>query len=93
MSKREIYRKYRAWRKEHNNQKPNRVYVKMYWEGDEIENWHYDTLGIENMYKLNFEDDERVLYYSKTLKHIWELTQKDNGSDFIILDIVSFDKV
>lgn len=93
MTKKDIILKYRAWRKEHNNQKPNRVYVKMYWEDDEIENWHYDTLGIENMYKPNFNNDERVLYYSKTLEHIWELTQKNNGSDFIVLDVISFDKV
>ncbi len=93
MKKKDIILKYRAWRKEHNNQKPNRVYVKMYWEGDEIENWYYDTLGIEDMYKLSFEDDDRVLYYVKTLEHIWELTQKDNGSDFVVLDVIDFDKV
>lgn len=93
MSKREIYRKYRAWRKEHNNQKPNRVYVKMYWEDESVENWHYDTLGIEDMYKLNFNDDERVLWYARNLTDLYNLSLKNNGSDFVVIDIVSFDKV
>lgn len=92
MKKKDIILKYRAWRKEHNNQKPNRAYVKMYWEDEGIENWHYDTLGIEDMDKLSFKDDDRVLYYGKNLEHIWQLTQKDNGSDFVVIDVIGFGK-
>ena len=95
MSKRELFRKYRAWRKEHNNQKPNRVYVKMYWKGEyeDIENWHYDVLGIENMNNLNFVDDERVLFYVHSLGNLFQLMEQGNGSDFVVIDVIGFDKV
>lgn len=99
MKKKEVIDMYRAWRKAHNNQKPNRVYVRMCWE-DEIENdviddeiVHNDIIGIENMNNLHFVDDDMVLFYAHSLGNLFQLMKRDNGSDFIVLDVTDFDKV
>lgn len=94
MKKKDIIKLYREWRKENGNQKPNRVIVKMAWEdGDNTDKgYQIDTLGLENMDRLNFVDDPNILWYAETLDGLYDLTKPENGSEFVVLEVLAFYK-
>ena len=99
MKKKQIIALYREWRKENNNQKPNRVIVKMHWEdGDNTpKGYQIDTIGIVPNRKLGEwlepADDFQILFYVSSLKGLFSLMEPDNGSDFIVDEVLEFYKM
>ena len=92
MNKKDIIRMYREWRKANGNQKPNRVIVKMYWEDDDNTDKGYqiDTIGLENMDAPWFKDDDCILWYASSLAGLFDLMTPENGSDFIVTEVLEF---
>jgi hypothetical protein len=96
--KKNIISPYRSWRKEHGNQRPNRAIVKMAWEdGDNTEKgYQVDTIAIIPRTKIgDTEDiagDALILYYVSSLKDLMGLMEPNNGSDFIVMDVMEFYK-
>lgn len=94
MKKKDIIQMYRDWRKANNNRKPNRVIVKMFWEdGDNTEKgYQIDTIAMNHF----SEDDDKcvgyVLWCTSGINGLWQLTKPDNGSDFVVQEILEFYK-
>ena len=97
MTKEEIIALYREWRKENNNQKPNRVIVKVHWEDEEPGNILVDTIAIVPFEKIgeteDLPGDALILYYVSTLDGLFALMEPDNGSDFIVDEVLEFYKM
>ena len=95
MNQKNIQNLYRSWRKENQNQKPNRVIVRMHWE-DEPERQLVDTIGIVPLKVIGFTEnipgDALILYYISSLKGLLELTKSNNGSDFVVDEVCEFYK-
>ena len=95
MNQKNIQNLYRSWRKENQNQKPNRVIVRMHWE-DEPERQLVDTIGIVPLKVIGFTEnipgDALILYYISSLKGLLELTKPNNGSDFVVDEVCEFYK-
>ena len=86
---------YRNWREENRNKKPNRVIVKMHWEdGDNTDKgYQIDTIALQNYRTDDYPgDDCWLLYYVTTLKGLAELMKPDNGSDFVVDEVLEFYK-
>ena len=86
---------YQEWRKENGNKKPNRVIVKMHWEdGDNTDKgYQIDTIAIQRCEFLDCpSDDCWLLYYVSSLKGLLSLMKPDNGSDFIVDEVLEFYK-
>ena len=98
MDMNKIVEMYRDWRKENGNRKPNRVIVKMRWEdGNNTEKgYQVDTIGIVPKRKLDEwlepADDFEILYYVSSLEGLLDLTRPNNGSDFIVDEVLEFYK-
>lgn len=94
MTKKDIIALYREWRKENGNRKPNRVIVKMHWEdGDNTEKgFQIDTIAMNHFP----EDDDKcigyVLWCTSGLHGLFELMKPDNGSDFVVDEVLEFYK-
>ena len=90
---------YREWRKENGNRKPNRVIVKMRWEdGDNTEKgYQVDTIGIVPLRKIGWTESEPgdalILYYVSSLEELIGLMEPDNGSDFVVDEVLEFYKM
>lgn len=99
MKKKEVIALYREWRKENDNQKPNRVIVKMHWEdGDNTEKgYQVDTIGIVPLWMIGDTEgipgDALILYYVSSLKELFALMEPNNGSDFIVDEVLEFYKM
>jgi len=99
MTKKQVIALYREWRKENNNQKPNRVIVKMHWEdGDNTpKGYQIDTIGIVPLWKIGdtstVPGDAVILYYVSSLDGLIGLMEPDNGSDFIVDEVLEFYKM
>ena len=99
MTRKRINELYRDWRKENGNQKPNRVIVRMHWEDDENTDKGYqvDTIAMIPMRKIESTEDipgdALILFYISTLKGLWALTKPNNGSDFVIDEVLEFYKM
>ena len=91
-----IIEMYRNWRKENGNKKPNRVIVKMHWE-DEPEKQLIDTIGIVPARKIgeteNEPGDAMILYYVSSFQGLLDLMKPNNGSDFIVDEVLEFYKI
>ena len=85
---------YQEWRKENGNQKPNRVIVKMHWEDEKPEDWKVDTISLNGFLNISNppKDDAVILFYASGLKGLLELMKPDNGSDFIVDEVLEFYK-
>lgn len=86
---------YREWRKENRNQKPNRAIVKMHWEdGDNTEKgYQIDTICLKEYKGDTYpSDDCWLLYYVSGLKGLLELMKPNNGSDFVVDEVLEFYK-
>ena len=95
MTKKDITALFREWRKENNNRKPNRAIVKMHWEdGDNTEKgYQVDTISLQECKDGNYPgDDCWLLYYVSGLKGLLELMTPNNGSDFIVDEVLEFYK-
>ena len=95
MKKKDIIQMYRDFRKTHGNQKPNRVIVRMHWE-DEPERDLVDTIGIVPNRLIGFTEnipgDTMILYYVSSIQELWKLTKPDNGSEFVVEEVLEFYK-
>lgn len=87
-----IRKMYQDWRRENNNQKPNRAIIKMYWEdGDNTEKgYQVDTVAIQRCPEDG--DSPMILWYAGNLKGLLELLKPDNGSDFVMTEVLEFYK-
>lgn len=85
---------YRDWRKENNNRKPNRVIVKMHWEDEKPEDWKVDTISLNGFINISNppKDDAVILFYASGLKGLLDLMKPNNGSDFIVDEVLEFYK-
>ncbi len=85
---------YRDWRKENNNHKPNRVIVKMHWEDEKPEDWKVDTISLNGFINISNppKDDAVILFYASGLKGLLDLMKPNNGSDFIVDEVLEFYK-
>jgi hypothetical protein len=98
-SEEDIRADYKDWRKENGNQKPNRVIVKMHWEdGDNTEKgYQIDTIGIVPLWKIgdteNVPGDSMILFYVSSIQGLLDLMQPDNGSDFVVDEVLEFYKM
>lgn len=99
MKKKDIIQMYRDYRRENQNHKPNRVIVKMHWEdGDNTEKgYQIDTIGIVPNRKLGEwlepADDFQILFYVSSIQGLLDLMQPNNGSDFIVDEVLEFYKM
>lgn len=90
MKKKTITDLYRQFRKENENKKPNRVIVRMHWE-DDPDNSLVDTIAIVPLKQIGWaEDDCYILWYASSLNGLRELTTPNNGSDFIVDEVLEF---
>jgi len=92
----EITQMYRDWRKEHKNQKPNRVICKMRWlDGENTDKgYQVDTLGICNPNYWKDHDDASVMWWLWSLKNLIEhMSHENTGLDFEIIEVCEFFKV
>ena len=85
---------YRDWRKENKNRKPNRVIVKMHWEDEKPEDWKVDTISLNGFINISNppKDDAVILFYASGLKGLLDLMKPNNGSDFIVDEVLEFYK-
>ena len=90
MTQKEITNLYRQWRKENGNEKPNRVDALIQWEDDDTT--CLATIGLDYANCATEKDSDAVAYYSR-LGDLCYLCQPDNGSDFVLKEIVEFYKV
>ena len=94
MSKTEITELYRSWRKQYKNQRPDRAVVRMYWEDDGVSHQLTDTISLK-VYDCTTDipqDDDCVLWYAGGLKGLLQLTKPNNGSDFVVTEVLGFYK-
>lgn len=96
MTRKDITNLYQTFRKENNNKKPDRVIVRMHWEDDPY-NELVDTLAIIPNRNIGWSekypaDDAVILYYISSIKSLVDLTKPNNGSDFVIDEILEFYK-
>ena len=95
----DIQADYREWRKENGNKKPNRVVVKMHWEagGNTEKGYQVDTIGIIPQNKIgnteNIPGDAIILYYVSSFRGLLDLMKPNNGSDFIVDEVLAFYKI
>ena len=98
-SEEDIRADYKDWRKDNGNRKPNRVIVKMHWEdGDNTEKgYQIDTIGIVPLWKIgdteNVPGDSMILFYVSSIQGLLDLMQPNNGSDFIVDEVLEFYKM
>ncbi len=89
---------YKDWRKENGNRKPNRAIVKMRWEdGDNTDKgYQVDTIAFVPKSRLSEceenPDDIAILFYVSSLEGLLSLMEPDNGSDFIVDEVLEFYK-
>ena len=57
MSKKEITELYRSWRKQHENHRPDRAVVRMYWEDEGMEEQRTDIVALKHC-DINLLPDE-----------------------------------
>jgi hypothetical protein len=90
MTKKEITELYRSWRKQYKNHRPNRAVVRMYWEDEGKEELHTDIVALKHSDIITPPDDNEILFYTGNLKGLLELTEPNNGSDFVITEVLQF---
>ena len=87
---------YRDWRKANGNKMPNRAIVKMAWEdGDNTEKgYQVDTIALQKCDEPYPKDDAVILFYAgRGISGLLDLMRPDNGSEFIVLEVLEFYKL
>lgn len=90
MTKKEITELYRSWRKQYKNHRPNRAVVRMYWEDDWKGELHTDIVALTHSDIITPPDDSEILFYAGSLKGLLQLTELNNGSDFVVTEVLQF---
>ena len=90
MSKKEIKELYRAWRKQYKNHRPDRAVVRMYWEDEGKSEQRTDIVALKTFDIDTPPDDNEIFYYASGLKGLLQLTEPNNGSDFVITEVLQF---
>ena len=92
MTKKAINTLYREWRKTNGNHKPNRAIVRMHWE-DEPAVSIVDTIALRVYDDICYPaDDCWLLWYSNGLRGLLQLLTPDNGSEFVVEEVLEFYK-
>ena len=88
----EVRQMYWEFREKYGNHRPNRAIVKMYWEdGDNTEKgYQVDTVALKHSGNNLPSDDNEILFYAGNLKGLLELFEHNNGSDFVVTEVVQF---
>ena len=95
-TKKQIVQMYRDWRKANGNKMPNRAIVKMAWEdGDNTEKgYQVDTIALQKGDEPYPKDDAVILFYAgRGISGLLDLMRSDNGSEFIVLEVLEFYKL
>ena len=90
MSKKEITELYRSWRKQYNNHRPDRAVVRMYWEDEGESEQRTDIVALKTFDIDTTPDENEIIFYASGLKGLLELTEPNNGSDFIVTEVLDF---
>ena len=91
MTKKQIKELYRSWRKQHENHRPDRAVVRMYWEDEGAEEQRTDIVALKHSDIVNLPpDDNEILFYAGNLKGLLQLTEPNNGSDFVVTEVLQF---
>ena len=72
-----------------NMQPPRYAEVKMYWENEGASNTHSRVIALSS-YDPNIDNDEEILFYANGIEELIELMEEDNGSDFVVTEVVDF---
>ena len=90
MTREKVTELYRNWRKSHGNKRPRFAIVRMYWEDEGVAFKRTDTISLK-FYECGEELDEYVLWYSGGLKGLLQLLKPNNGSDFVVDEVLDFE--
>ena len=91
MTKKQIKELYRSWRKQYKNHRPDRAVVRMYWEDEGAEEQRTDIVALKHSDIVNLPpDDNEILFYAGNLKGLLQLTEPNNGSDFVVTEVLGF---
>lgn len=94
-----IIERYRAWRRDNGNRKPNRIVVKMHWEDEDnpFQEHQIDTIAIVpkrmNGFTEEIPGDALILFYVSSLDGLLALIEPGNGSDFVVDEVVEFYRI
>ena len=89
LTQKEITNLYRQWRKENGNKRPNRVDVLIQWDDDDVT--CLATIGLDLVNCATDKDDLELVWYTRA-RWLHQLRQPDNGSDFVLKEILEFYK-
>ena len=90
MLKREITELYRSWRKQNKNHRPDRAIVSMYWDDEWESEQRTDIVALKTFDINTPPDDNEIFYYASGLKGLLELTEPNNGSGFVVTEVLHF---
>ena len=63
--------------------------VDMYWEDEGPKNIHTETISLVP-YGICTIDDDKILFYADGVEGLIGLMEKDNGSDFVVTEVLDF---
>ena len=89
MTEKEVIDLYVKYQVENNMQLPKYAEVKMYWEDDGPYEIHTDAIALYS-FDADTEEDGWILWYAGGIEGLLDLMKKDNGSDFVVTDIIGF---
>lgn len=89
MTEKEVIDLYVKGQIANNMQPPKYAEVKMYWEDDGPDEIQSDVIALHK-YDIDTDDDDAILFYANSVEGLLELMKKDNGSDFVVTDVIGF---
>ena len=89
--RKEIINKYREWRSQYRNHRPDRAIVRMKWDDEDEERNDLICLKMFDCDKFP-SDDDYILYYVSGLRGLLSLTEEGNGSGFVVKGVEQFYK-
>lgn len=89
MTEKEVIDLYVKCQVANNMQPPRYAEVKMYWEDESPDNLHSDTIALSK-YDVDVDDDDAILFYAGGVEGLIELMKKNNGSDFVVTEVLDF---
>ena len=89
MTEKEVIDLYVKYQTDNNMQLPKYAEVKMYWEDDGPDEIHSDVIALHK-YDIDTDDDDAILFYADGVEGMLHLMEKNNGSDFVVTDVIGF---